>query len=156
VELHPMAEGEFQRYMERAIKRYAQENIKAGYRTAEDAERRSQQDHLRLLPLGLETPGTHLLVIREKASQRAVGALWLKTEDDGRPIGFIYDIFLEEEERGKGLGKATMRALEEFARKEGLKALYLHVFAHNPIAIRLYQSSGYKFKSMNMEKLLDD
>ena len=156
VELLPMSESEFQSYLERAVKRYAQENIKAGYRTVDDAERRSQEDHLRLLPLGIETPCNYLLVIKEKASSRSVGALWLRTEDDGRPVGFVYDIFLEEEERGRGLGKATMRALEEFARGKGLKALYLHVFAHNHVAMRLYQGSGYQVKSMNMEKLLEE
>jgi len=154
VELLPMGEAEFQSYLERAVKRYALENIKAGYRTVEDSERRSQEDHLRLLPLGLETPCNFLLVIKDKASSKSVGALWLRTEDDGRPVGFVYDIFLEEGERGKGLGKATMRALEEFARGKGLKALYLHVFAHNLVAVRLYQGSGYKVKSMNMEKPL--
>jgi ribosomal protein S18 acetylase RimI-like enzyme len=155
VELLQMSQYQFQGYLERAVLRYAKENIKAGYRTNEDAERRSREDHLRLLPQGQDTPFNHLFVIKEKASGEEVGALWLKVEDYGRPAGFIYDVFLEEEYRGKGLGKATMTALEAFARKIGLRALYLHVFSHNTVAIRLYGEVGFKVKSMNMEKLLN-
>lgn len=155
VELLPMSEDQFQSYLERAVHRYALENIKAGYRTDEDAERRSREDHLRLLHLGLDTPCNYLFVIKDRACGEEVGALWLKVEDDGRPVGFIYDIFLEEAHRGKGLGKASIRAVEELAKEKGLRALYLHVFAHNPVAVHLYQGAGFKVKSMNMEKRLD-
>jgi ribosomal protein S18 acetylase RimI-like enzyme len=155
VELVPMNEHQFQKYLELAVHRYALENIKAGYRTKEEAEDRSRQDHLRLLHLGLVTPCNYLYVIKDMASGEEVGSLWLKVEEDGRPTGFIYDIFLEEEHRGKGLGKATLRALERLAKEKGLRALYLHVFAHNPVAIHLYQSTGFVVKSVNMEKRMD-
>ncbi len=155
VELLPMSEDQFQSYLERAVHRYAKENVKAGYRTDEDAERRSREDHLRLLHLGLDTPDNYLFEIRDRANGEEVGALWFKVEDDGRPVGFIYDVFLEEDHRRKGLGKATMKALEQLAREKGLKALYLHVFTHNPVAVHLYEVAGFKVKSMNMEKRLD-
>ncbi|MDD1746644.1 MAG: GNAT family N-acetyltransferase [Methanomassiliicoccales archaeon] len=155
VELLPMTHDQFQGYLERAVLRYAKENIKAGYRTYEDAERRSREDHRRLLPQGIDTPLNFLMVIRDKANAVEVGALWLKIEDQDRPVGFVYDIFLEEEHRGKGLGKATMAALGAFAKEKGLRALYLHVFSHNTVAIRLYEGAGFKVKSMNMEKLMD-
>jgi GNAT superfamily N-acetyltransferase len=155
VELLPMSHDQFQSYLEQVVLRYAKENIKAGYRTDEDAERCSREDHQRLLPQGIDTPLNYLLTIRDKANAEEVGALWLKVEDRGRPVGFVYDLFLEERHRGKGLGKATMAALDAFAKERGLRALYLHVFSHNAVAIRLYQEAGFKVKSMNMEKLMD-
>lgn len=155
VALVPMNEDQFQRYLGAAIQRYSMENVKAGYWTKEEAGPRSEEAHLRLLPEGLVTPGVLLFVIQERGSGTEVGALLLKIEGSDPPIGFIYDIFLEEEHRGKGLGKATMKAMEEMARQKGLRALYLHVFAHNPVALRLYEHSGFKVKSMNMEKRLD-
>lgn len=155
VDLVPMDQEQFQSYLEQGVRRYAAENVKAGYRTEEDAEERSREDHLRLLPQGLETPSNHLFIIRERGSGKSVGALWIKIEEEGRRSGFIYDIFIEERCRGKGLGKATMRALDRFAKEKGLRALYLHVFSHNPVAIHLYQESGFVVKSMNLEKLME-
>lgn len=153
--LVPMSAEQFQSYLARAVHRYALENIKAGYRTEEDAEIRSKEDHLRLLHNGLDTPFNYLFVIKDKASGGQVGALWVKFEEDGSRSGFIYDLFIEEEHRGKGLGKATIRALEKLAKERAVRVLYLHVFAHNPVAIGLYQESGFVVKSMNMERLLE-
>lgn len=150
-----MSEEQFQSYLERAVHRYALENIRAGYRTEEDAEIRSKEDHLRLLHDGLDTPFNHLFVIKDLANGDQVGALWVKLEEDGSRSGFIYDLFIEEEHRGKGLGKATLRALEKLVKERGVRVLYLHVFAHNPVAIRLYRESGFVVKSMNMERLLE-
>jgi ribosomal protein S18 acetylase RimI-like enzyme len=93
-------------------------------------------------------------VIKDQASGEHVGALWVKFEEDGSRSGFIYDLFIEEEHRGKGLGKATIRALEKLAYEREVKVLYLHVFAHNPVAIHLYERSGFVVKSMNMERRL--
>jgi ribosomal protein S18 acetylase RimI-like enzyme len=153
--LVPMIEEQFQSYLEQAVHRYALENIKAGYRTEEDAESKSKEDHLRLLHNGLDTPLNHLFVIKDPASGDQVGALWVKFEEDGSRSGFIYDLFIEEEHRGQGLGKATIRALEKLAKERAVRVLYLHVFAHNPVAIRLYQGEGFVVKSMNMERLLE-
>ena len=79
--------------------------------------------------------------------------IWMKHEVP-RPHGFIYDIVLEEAQRGKGYGKQTMLALEEFANKLGLETLALHVFAYNTAAMRLYKGLGYEVTSQNMVKRL--
>jgi ribosomal protein S18 acetylase RimI-like enzyme len=155
VELVPMDKKQFARFYERSVQRYAQENIKAGYRTETEAESRSKEDHKKLLPKGLRTPDHILMVVRSRSTGEEVGTIWMKVERGDRPSGFIYDIFLEERFRGMGYGKATLRALESLAREKGLGSLFLHVFAHNPVAIRLYQGTGFKVKSMNMEKVLD-
>lgn len=155
VRLVPMSEGQFASYEHDSVLRYAEENIKAGYRTKGDAVQKAKEDHLRLLPSGLATPNNFLLVIQDAPSGQPVGELWFRIEDGERRIAFIYDLFLKKEFRGKGYGKAAIRALEDLARSKGIEALYLHVFAHNPVAVHLYEGSGFKVKSMNMEKRLD-
>jgi GNAT superfamily N-acetyltransferase len=155
VDLVPMDKKQFSQFYEKSVRRYAQENIRAGYRTEAEAERKSREDHKKLLPKGVRTPDTFLMVVRSRSTGEEIGAVWMRVERGTRPTAFIYDIFLEEPYRGKGYGKATLQALEALARQNGLKALYLHVFAHNPVAINLYQGAGFKVKSMNMEKLLD-
>jgi ribosomal protein S18 acetylase RimI-like enzyme len=70
------------------------------------------------------------------------------------PSGFIYDLFVEEPWRGRGLAGQAMLALEERARQLGLATLYLHVFADNPVARALYDKLGYRVTSLNMAKPL--
>jgi ribosomal protein S18 acetylase RimI-like enzyme len=47
-----------------------------------------------------------------------------------------------------------MKEVEVKASELGLKRLGLHVLAQNPIAIRLYQETGYCIASLNMTKEL--
>ncbi len=47
-----------------------------------------------------------------------------------------------------------MLALEDKAMELGLASLALHVFAHNPAAISLYEKLGYQVKGYNMTKAL--
>ena len=79
--------------------------------------------------------------------------IWMKHEAP-RLQGFIFDISLEEAQRGKGYGKQTMLALEEFAKELGLQTIGLHVFANNTAAMKLYRGLGYEVTSQNMTKKL--
>ena len=79
--------------------------------------------------------------------------IWMKHEAP-RPQGFIFDISLEEAQRGKGYGRQVMLALEEIAKGMGLETLALHVFAHNTPAMKLYEKLGYEVVSQNMMKKL--
>jgi RimJ/RimL family protein N-acetyltransferase len=45
--------------------------------------------------------------------------------------------------RRRGVGRALMRAAEEWARQTGVWKLELHVFPHNEGAIRFYEALGY-------------
>jgi ribosomal protein S18 acetylase RimI-like enzyme len=68
------------------------------------------------------------------------------------PHAFIYNIEIDETQRGKGYGKATMLALESEVRALGLHRIGLHVFGHNETAIRLYERSGYHTTNILMAK----
>ncbi len=52
---------------------------------------------------------------------------------------------------GRGYGSA---GVEAEARALGMAAMALHVFAHNPGAIRAYERFGFHTTSLNMLKLL--
>jgi ribosomal protein S18 acetylase RimI-like enzyme len=79
--------------------------------------------------------------------------IWLRAELD-RPIksGFIFDVEVKEEFRGRGYGKQAMLLIEEEARKLGIKRMGLHVFGYNQVARNLYESIGYTVSSLNMLK----
>ncbi|MEM3580581.1 MAG: GNAT family N-acetyltransferase [Candidatus Bathyarchaeia archaeon] len=59
-----------------------------------------------------------------------------------RHVGFI-GIAIKKGFRGIGIGTEMMKALEEHARKIGLKVLTLAVFANNQHAINLYKKMGF-------------
>ncbi|WP_010097519.1 GNAT family N-acetyltransferase [Ornithinibacillus scapharcae] len=84
-----------------------------------------------------------------------IGILWVYIQDKNQEKqAYIYDIELDEDQRGKGLGKATMLALEEYAKSENIKQIRLHVFAHNQRAIALYKKMGYEMTNHQMLKRL--
>lgn len=52
---------------------------------------------------------------------------------------------MDEAYRGKKIGRAMVRCLEDIAAsKWGYSELYLHVDGDNPAALKLYKSEGYK------------
>ena len=59
-----------------------------------------------------------------------------------RHVGFI-GIAIKRGFRGIGIGTEMMKALEEHAKKIGLKVLTLSVFANNQHAINLYKKMGF-------------
>lgn len=136
------------------IKRYAEENVKVGYWTPGEALQRSRETHDRLLTEGIKTEGHHFFKVLDSGNEQLVGHLWIRVEPGEDRRAFIFDVYIEEEHRGKGYGKAMMLALEAKAKRMKLTSLALHVFAYNTVAQHLYESLGYELKSMNMMKIL--
>ncbi|HVN16039.1 MAG TPA: GNAT family N-acetyltransferase [Anaerolineales bacterium] len=152
VQLVQMTEEEFQNFLARDIKEYAEENVKAGYWAETEAMEKSRQDHERLLPDGLATKDHYLFTIESDNGER-VGMLWLRVDlASPVPSGFIFDLYVDEAFRRKGYAKQAMLELEKRARELGLKRLALHVFAHNTGAKALYNQLNYKIGSLNMTK----
>jgi len=154
VRLVPMNEREFEVMREAGVRRYADENVRVGYWAPAEALQRSKETHDRLLPDGLRTEGHHFYKAVDTEDDRPVGHLWLRTEEGDDRKGFIFDVFIDEAERGKGYGRAMMMSLEAKAKRMKLSSLALHVFAYNEAARHLYESLGYELKSLNMMKEL--
>lgn len=58
--------------------------------------------------------------------------------------GFIDDLYLVPEARGRGIGRTVMAMLEEEARRLGLQALHLEVETCNARAAALYATRGFE------------
>jgi ribosomal protein S18 acetylase RimI-like enzyme len=56
---------------------------------------------------------------------------------------FLDEIYLEPGWRGRGLGRAALRALIEEARAAGVRALHLEVEAGNAAGQALYRAEGF-------------
>jgi diamine N-acetyltransferase len=62
----------------------------------------------------------------------------------GGRLATITDLYFEEPHRGKGLGRRTLKQIEEFCRSSGVLALELRVERNNPRAFALYQKFGFR------------
>jgi ribosomal protein S18 acetylase RimI-like enzyme len=117
----------------------------------EEADKNVERNRATLLDGERSATGQHILdIVSDKA---VVGTLWLGHHPNQGPHEwFIYDIVIDEEQRSKGLGRATMLAAEEFVKTKSGTRLGLNVFGTNTIARQLYESLDYQVMSLAMFK----
>ena len=152
VRLDPMTDDEYDAWLEKIVPEYAADNVRSGRWAQAESVALSQASFDELLTNGRDTAGQLLWTVRDEGGSE-VGILWVAT--DRRPrYAFIYDIEMDAARRGEGLGTATLTALEEWCRANGIDSIGLHVFAHNEGAWRLYKRMGYVETDVNMEKRL--
>ena len=65
---------------------------------------------------------------------------------------WIYDVEIDEQFRGRGLGREAMGLAEQEARARGLARVELNVFGGNEVARNLYRSLGYEESAVWMGK----
>ena len=151
--LLPMTQSEYDVFREQAAVEYAADNVRAGYWDELEAVEKSRREFERLLPQGLQSENHFLYTVYD--GENAVGLIWLRANKDRSiPSGFIFDLRINEEFRGRGYGKQAMLLIEEKARELGLKSMGLHVFAVNTVARNLYEGLGYEITTLNMQKQL--
>ncbi len=66
----------------------------------------------------------------------------------------IADVVVSESHRGQGIGTMLMRTVEDFARAQGYKRLYIGVLAASRDVHRLYKELGYQDYVIVMKKEL--
>jgi ribosomal protein S18 acetylase RimI-like enzyme len=107
-------------------------------------------------PDGAVAPG-HWIYAVEDGEGTCVGRLWLGEPFDGEAETlWVYDIEIDPEHRGRGLGRDTMLLAEEQARLHGRTRIKLNVFARNTIARALYRSLGFEEMAVQMTKEVGD
>lgn len=140
IRLVPMDDDDFSAYRAVADEDYAQERFASGSEpTIEDSRRVAAAQMAELLPFGPRTPDHRLWIVRDRDDRRA-GILWVHLGDGE---AFIYDIAMDADRRGQGLGTQTLRAAAAETARAGLEVLALNVFGSNDAARRLYAREGY-------------
>lgn len=155
ITLVPMPDDDFQSFEAECTSAYARDNVRAGRWTQSSGLARAQDEFHRLLPGGLHSPNHFIYNIQEQPSQQAVGFLWFaEFNADGVRTGHVYSVHIQPEHRGHGHAKAAIDLIEARGLARGLRAVSLHVFAHNAAAQALYRSLGYGITGFNMLKLI--
>ena len=149
-----MLADEFEAYLAWAIDDYAAELERNGKAVGEAAKVASQASFDSLLPDGLATVGHVLSISTDPEDGQRVGVLWFGPSTDDPSMAWIYDITVDEDKRGRGWGRATMRAFEGEASARGFARAGLNVYGDNHVARRLYESLGYVETSRQLHKEL--
>ncbi|MBS3681113.1 GNAT family N-acetyltransferase [Ornithinibacillus massiliensis] len=72
-----------------------------------------------------------------------------KDNFSGKAFGFIYELFVLEEYRGKGISKQLIKTGMEQLKQEGYFEIRLSVFDGNP-AMKIYESLGFENRTITM------
>jgi len=78
-----------------------------------------------------------------------------REELTGLPQGWIMDIVVLPEWRGKGAGHVLLEAAEDYCREHGIAYLGLAVSSHNVKALRLYEKFGFAEERKLLVKCLE-
>jgi ribosomal protein S18 acetylase RimI-like enzyme len=97
------------------------------------------------------------IFVAEDENHAFLGYLWVGEGSNmmtGLKQGYIFDIFVKKEFRGKGIGKILLEKAESHCREKGYSRILLRVFVNNANAIGLYNKMGFKTEQMHMGKAL--
>ncbi|MET8747778.1 GNAT family N-acetyltransferase [Streptomyces sp. NPDC004728] len=103
--------------------------------------RKSDRDFAKLIPEGLATSDNTFLVLDAAGEQ--IGTGWLK-HGYLPGVTYGYSLYIQEEHRGKGYGRAAMAAGEQATLAAGDSALMFTVWGGNEVAMNLYTGAGYQ------------
>ena len=106
--------------------------------------------HATALSMILDDPSYRLFVAADR-DDRAVGMfslhILISTAEGGR-VGLVEDVFVREEFRRQGVGRALMQEAERTVRREGLIRLQLLADKDNHSALDFYRSIGWRGTSL--------
>ena len=71
------------------------------------------------------------------------------------PRAYVDNLVVAQESEGKGVGRALLDFVEQWARERGYREVVLDVFAGNQRAITFYERHGYRPDHIRMAKPLD-
>ena len=101
------------------------------------------------------------ILIAESADGKALG--WAAVcEDENevyvhaeeRTYGYIAELYVVEDARGRGFGRALIASCEDWARERGLKVMVIGVLARNPRAHAVYRGAGFADYATMLRKYL--
>jgi ribosomal protein S18 acetylase RimI-like enzyme len=146
--LRTLREDELPAVLERQRSDYRTQLVAWAGLSEEVADRKAAEDTASL-PKGVE------LKALEDGDGRRVGTMFFaERRYYGEPRIFLYDLWVEPAERGRGHGRAAMAALEAEARSRGIPVVEFNVWGGNAVARSLYHSLGYEERSVFMGKNL--
>ncbi|WP_372806802.1 N-acetyltransferase family protein [Pontiella sp.] len=101
------------------------------------------------LDLLLDRPNTAIFVAERK--EQVIGMCTVQihvSTAKGREVGVVEDVVVDIAHRGKGVGSALLRALEDWAAERGLARLQLLADRDNHPALGFYRRQGWHLTNL--------
>ncbi|WP_030240807.1 GNAT family N-acetyltransferase [Streptomyces sp. NRRL S-350] len=145
-------------WLDRAAEDYARWLTVSGL-SEEEARTMSAGGRPDLLPQGADTPGVVLRSLYgADGGPQPYGSIWvdlhLRDLPDGEPLAWVMVVEVSPAHRGRGHGRALMLLAEQECLGAGVRNLGLNVFPGNEVAVRLYDSLGYRITNRLYGKAL--
>lgn len=150
IHFEPVTEKEFPDYWRYSVESWIRDMGRAGFLRDDITFEEAEMEVRKFIPNGLSTEGHHIMHIMN--GNDAVGTIWYEIRDKAMKEAYLWDILIDENQRGKGYGNEAMRELERTARKEGAGRIQLNVFGFNSTARNMYLKMGYRDAAITMMK----
>lgn len=150
IKLEPIQQEDFERFLERGIRDYAEDHVRNGNWSPEGALERSKKEFERYLPDGIHSKDQYLYSIINDNGNK-ISVLWVQVKEHK---AFIFDFVIDEAYRGKGYGKQALAAMDEKLKSMSVESVELHVFGDNITAQELYTKAGFQITGIHMNKKL--
>jgi redox-sensitive bicupin YhaK (pirin superfamily)/ribosomal protein S18 acetylase RimI-like enzyme len=123
------------------------------------ADERTPAGYASFLSRQLEKPEVAILVAEERGE--VIGYAYAAIEGYDYmslrgPAGVLYDIVVDPEHRGRGVGRLLLDASLRFLRSRGAPRVVLSAAEQNQAAQRLFASSGFRRTMVEMTRELDE
>lgn len=148
VKLDSIQQEDFDRFLERGIREYAEDHVRNGNWPAGGALERSKKEFERYLPDGIHSRDQYVWSILDETNNK-IGVLWVQVKE-GK--AFIFNFIIDETFRGKGFGKQALAAMDEKLKSMDVESVALHVFGDNRTAQELYKKMGFEITGIQMKK----
>jgi ribosomal protein S18 acetylase RimI-like enzyme len=146
VELHPMSDVERDAYLRRSRIDYVNDLVASGMSAAAAATRADEQQR-QALPDARPTHGHQVRAVIER--ERTIGHVWYGPEPDASDDRWwLWDIWVNESDRGRGVGREVLALVEAEVRRLHGTSLGLSVFGSNDRARQLYERAGFEVVSV--------
>ncbi len=102
---------------------------------------RPDAEWARRLEAGARSPTDLPLVAR--VGDRAIGLAWGRIQDTDAQVAHVFQVWVAPEHRGRGIARALLNAVIDWAGAAGVQYLALDVTCGDGPAMRLYSRAGF-------------
>ena len=158
IRLRPLRSDEFPDFLELLRVEYVRGLVEEAGMTYAGAEEKAATDHASLFPDRAPQPNHRIYIVEDAATGERNGHLfWAARQPPGSAgkRAYLYELFIDESFRGRGLGRRALELFEAEARDEGLPGVDLNVWGGNQAARGLYRSAGFEERAVFMSKELE-
>jgi ribosomal protein S18 acetylase RimI-like enzyme len=158
IRLRPLRSDEFVDFLELLRVEYVRSLVEEAGMSTQAAEDKATADHASLFPDQAQQPHHRIYLLEDVATGERAGHLfWAERQPPGSlgTRAYLYELFIDDSFRRRGLGRRALELLEEDARAQGLPGIDLNVWGGNEAARALYRSAGFGERAVFMSKELE-